>query len=457
MAEKSSVSILCFLFLIICFVSAQDRTCDESHGIFKPNSSYDKNRRLILSNMASNVMAHDSYFNGSVGLGSDRVNAIGMCAPGTEPDACSSCINDAAGYLLQICLNQTNAFSWFGEEIICLVRYSNRPFNGLLILEPYKVFFNDMDIKKNILKEFYSLWDVLMSRMITGASSSVKYYAKDVAPVPVYGDISVLMQCTLDVSSENCKLCLESSVDYYKRRYLGKRGVITLRPSCFFRWEVYRFSGAFDNATYVTSPPSSVTSITKKDTRISSGIVAAIVIIIVVTLILTSLGLVILKRRKQNQATTALQTESVQFDLKTIEVATSNFSESNKLGEGGFGDVYKGVLPDGTEVAVKRLSKRSGQGKEEFKNEVLVVAKLQHRNLVRLLGFSLQGEEKLLVYEFVSNKSLDYFLFDSMKRAQLEWRVRHKSSMGLLEGFYIFIKIHGSQSYTVTLKRVTFS
>ena len=71
----------------------------------------------------------------------------------------------------------------------------------------------------------------------------------------------------------------------------------------------------------------------------------------------------------------------------------------------------QGTLPNGQEIAVKRLSKCSGQGAEQFKNEVVVVAQLQHRNLARLLGFCLQGEEKILVYEFVPNKSLDYVLY----------------------------------------------
>ncbi|KAL6333812.1 hypothetical protein AAG906_028998 [Vitis piasezkii] len=99
------------------------------------------------------------------------------------------------------------------------------------------------------------------------------------------------------------------------------------------------------------------------------------------------------------------------FDMNTIAAATNNFSSENKLGRGGFGSVYKGQLSNGQKIAVKRLSKDSGQGKEEFKNEVTLIAKLQHVNLVRLLGCCIQEEEKMLVYEYLSNKSLDSFIF----------------------------------------------
>ncbi|KAL8505599.1 hypothetical protein ACS0TY_016734 [Phlomoides rotata] len=109
------------------------------------------------------------------------------------------------------------------------------------------------------------------------------------------------------------------------------------------------------------------------------------------------------------------------FSLSTILKATDHFSLTNKLGEGGFGPVYKGVLEDGQEIAVKRLSKTSSQGVEELKNEVMLIAKLQHRNLVRLLGCCIEGEENMLIYEFMPNSSLDLILFDQTKRSLLDW------------------------------------
>ncbi|KAJ6848792.1 cysteine-rich receptor-like protein kinase 15 isoform X2 [Iris pallida] len=129
-----------------------------------------------------------------------------------------------------------------------------------------------------------------------------------------------------------------------------------------------------------------------------------------------------------------LNMESLLIDLSIIKDATDNFADSNKLGQGGFGTVYKGILPDGQEVAVKRLSATSRQGLEELKNELLLVARLQHKNLVRLRGVCLQKEEKLLVYEYLPNRSLDTFMFDPIKCKQLNWPIRFEIIRGIARG-----------------------
>ncbi|KAG9159745.1 hypothetical protein Leryth_007761 [Lithospermum erythrorhizon] len=124
------------------------------------------------------------------------------------------------------------------------------------------------------------------------------------------------------------------------------------------------------------------------------------------------------------------------FSLRDIEAATEFFAIANKLGEGGFGSVYKGKLSNGQEVAVKRLSTSSGQGIEEFKNEVTLISKLQHRNLVNIIGFCIQEDEKLLVYEYMPNKSLDKFIFgDGMSGEMvLDWHMRYRIIEGTARG-----------------------
>ncbi|KAK8312334.1 hypothetical protein V6Z12_D01G034700 [Gossypium hirsutum] len=122
------------------------------------------------------------------------------------------------------------------------------------------------------------------------------------------------------------------------------------------------------------------------------------------------------------------------FNFEELATVTNNFHPEKKLGQGGFGPVYKGTLDDGKEIAVKRLSKASGQGLEEFMNEVVVMSKLQHRNLVRLFGCCVEAEEKILVYEFMPNKSLDAFLFDPVKQRLLDWRKRFNIIEGISRG-----------------------
>ncbi|KAJ6796002.1 receptor-like serine/threonine-protein kinase SD1-8 [Iris pallida] len=134
------------------------------------------------------------------------------------------------------------------------------------------------------------------------------------------------------------------------------------------------------------------------------------------------------------------------FTFGTIAAATESFSSENKLGQGGFGPVYKGALGGDKEIAVKRLAKSSQQGAEEFKNEVMLIAKLQNRNLVRLLGCCIQGEERMLIYEYMPNRSLDAFLFEKEKAALLDWRTRYQIIVGITRGL---LYLHHDSRYRI--------
>ncbi|RYR40454.1 hypothetical protein Ahy_A09g046211 [Arachis hypogaea] len=168
----------------------------------------------------------------------------------------------------------------------------------------------------------------------------------------------------------------------------------------------------------------------KKKVRIAVGVIIFGLITCVSIVIIKKSGVArIIQRNRQRQVT-----ELPTFDFSVLVKATENFSSSNKLGEGGFGSVYKGTLTNGQELAVKRLSKKSKQGLEEFKNEVALIAKLQHRNLVKLLGCCIQGVEKILIYEYMPNKSLDYFVFDEIRKKMLDWLKRFNIISGIARG-----------------------
>ncbi|XP_022941090.1 G-type lectin S-receptor-like serine/threonine-protein kinase At4g27290 [Cucurbita moschata] len=172
---------------------------------------------------------------------------------------------------------------------------------------------------------------------------------------------------------------------------------------------------------------------TKKKSSLTIVVVLAAALIVAALLLV---GFYVVRSRKQGKKL-EVQEESMElplYDLSTISHSTDNFSNSNKLGEGGFGAVFWGRLPNGQEIAVKRLSNQSRQGMDEFMNEVKLIAKLQHRNLVKLLGCCIQGEEKMLVYEYMPNNSLDSFIFDLAGRKLLDWSKRFNIICGIARG-----------------------
>ncbi|KAJ8767116.1 hypothetical protein K2173_013513 [Erythroxylum novogranatense] len=282
-----------------------------------------------------------------------------------------------------------------------------------------------------------------------------------------------VVQCTPDLNTSECDRCISIIMEQLPTCCSGKRGGRVLTPSCNFRFELYSFLGE-------TSPPDPNDKVNVTRTflppppplpplpppppppppppkgtpphhhscgrELNSSLVLIIVFATIsATIILGTMLFYIfsyLRRRRARRRFEAMlevdheitNVESLHFRFSFIEEATSKFSLANKLGRGGFGEVYKGTLLNGQEIAVKRLSRNSAQGTEEFKNEVLLLAKLQHRNLVRLLGFCLEGDEKILIYEYIPNRSLDFFLFNPSVQVKLDWKVRHKIIGGIARG-----------------------
>ncbi|KAJ4703238.1 Cysteine rich receptor like kinase [Melia azedarach] len=435
---------LSLLSHLISFAAAADPTYVTNYcpntTTFTRNSTYQSNLNLLLSSLPSNASRSNAFstgfFNATAGQDPNRVYGMFLCRGDQTARGCQNCVNFATSDAIQRCPIEKQNMIWYNE---CFLRYSNQYFFS--ISDRANVVFQFSNTQ-NVIGDQNSFNDLLASltkELATQTVNNPKYFAAAKRNFTAVQTLYGLEQCTPDISSSDCYVCLRDAIARLPGCCSGKRGGQVMFPSCNVRYELYPFYN--ESAITATAPP----PVTRPEGKggISSSTVIAIVAPISVSAVLFVVGFCFLRRRakkkynavpEENADNDITTLESLQFDLGTIEVATNRFSTDNKLGEGGFGDVYKGVLPNGQEIAVKRLSKNSGQGAEQFKNEVVLVAKLQHRNLVRLLGFCLAGEEKILVYEFVPNKSLDYFLYDPEKQGQLDWSRRYKIIKGIARG-----------------------
>jgi hypothetical protein len=325
MKQRSFLSILCFILLAFGVASVSAQTCIENRKYFTPNGTYDSNRRLILSSLPNNTASQDGFYYGSIGEEQDRVYALGMCIPRSTPSDCFNCIKGAAGWLIQDCVNQTDAYYWALDPTLCLVRYSNISFSGSAAfweIEPQYLVLNTATIASD-LTDFKNIWEDLTSRTITAASaarstpsSSDNHYRVDFANLTKFQNIYALMQCTPDISSDECNNCLQRGVLEYQSCCGNNTGGYVMRPICFFRWQLFTFSKAFHNITLATPPkppmnvprPPSVghgANTTDNDSRgVSAGIVVVITVpAVVIVLILVVLGFFICWRRKSLQRT----------------------------------------------------------------------------------------------------------------------------------------------------------
>ncbi|XP_026432812.1 cysteine-rich receptor-like protein kinase 10 [Papaver somniferum] len=399
---------------------------------YTTNSRFQTNLNLLLPSLslAETSIINNAYYNNTVGESADTIYESLQRRPDVTFGDCQSCVEMANQEIKGRCPNSKQAIIWYE---VCMLRYSNQYYFNIMQESPAVYLFNTNNVSNP--DKFNPILDDLMNDLVKEAtSSSSTNFATLGKHFDDFGKVYGLVQCTADMPSNTCNRCLLGAISEIPNCCDGKRGGRVIRPSCNFRYEVYPFMGHINTPSppfiafpaplqpppSLGSPPLTTNTTSPKSNGNNSSILAIGIIVPLIITVLSAIAFCFFclwrKKTKTNKFdyfnNEIRSTESLQFNFGTVGAATNNFSEANKLGQGGFGSVYKGILSDSQEIAVKRLSKNSGQGEQEFKNEVTLVAKLQHRNLVKLVGFSLSGEEKLLIYEFMQNASLDQFLFD---------------------------------------------
>ncbi|XP_074270051.1 cysteine-rich receptor-like protein kinase 8 [Silene latifolia] len=430
---------------------------DCSNTTFASNSKYQTNLNTLFQDLTSNATKCYGYYNATAGVGTnDVVYGHILCRGDQSTSSCQNCVTMATMTDLPVtyCPNKKWGIIWYKE---CMVRYSNESFFGILDNHWWKQS-ETQNVTGNVT-QFLDITDDMLINIVNqaaGGGSNIKYGTGAVGYSnleTVYG----LVQCTPDLSNYDCKECLVEAI----ARFPICKGSSLFRPSCNAQFETYPFfngkatltgkppptsnTTGTGTGTVILSPSSTPSRNSSKSKTSPAKVIAIAVSLALLSAVLVAIIIIcfVIRRRKSkpNDAE-AHQTgeedfttrESLLYDMTTLRTATNDFLNENKLGEGGYGSVYKGTLSNGEEVAVKRLSRRSRKGAQEFKNEILLVAKLHHKNLARLLGFALNENEKLLVYEYVPNKSLDHFVFDPVKQAQLDWRLRYNIILGIAKG-----------------------
>ncbi|XP_028777931.1 cysteine-rich receptor-like protein kinase 10 [Neltuma alba] len=420
--------------------------CSTAGKSFSANSTFQSHRTTLLSSLAS---ANAAFYNATVPGGSEAIYGLFMCRGDVSLQVCRECVANATQLLPSECRFSKEAVIWYDE---CMLRYSNTSFFSTIDKWPTVVILNPYNISNSYQARFKSFLLDFMNETasmvaVPKSASEEKAYAKNQANFQSQTVYS-LAQCTPDLRLEDCRSCLSGVIGNIPLCSEGKIGGRAVNPSCNIRYEMSPPEAPAPAPAPAVSPaltpPFFPRTNTSRHPRPPGRTILVVVASAVVGGIIFYSAYYLLKirmkkshragLRKKYFGTESTTLEHLQFNLATIEAATNRFSHENSLGRGGFGQVFKGILLNGQEIAVKRLSKGSGQGAEEFKNEVLLIARLQHRNLVALLGFCIEEQEKILVYEYVPNRSLDYFLFGSQNSRVLDWMERSKIIGGVARG-----------------------
>ncbi|XP_044965500.1 putative cysteine-rich receptor-like protein kinase 20 [Hordeum vulgare subsp. vulgare] len=474
MKEAGMVGVLPCLLLLVLFLEPRaiaaaysEYSCNGTIGNYTATDAFGANLARLTAELPANASTSPSlYASAAIGASPDKVFALALCRGDiTDARACSGCLDNAFQQLRALCAGERDATFYHD---LCTLRYSGEDF--LARPDDNNPVINGMNVNGSTYaawdsrnatsrRFFLSLVGNLFGQMSTyGAyNSSVRRFASAIMYInPQLPTVYGLAQCTPDLSQGQCWLCFQGLQEQTRQWYDGREGGRIVGVRCNIRYEGYQFYHGTANVRIGLEGGSSSPAESNGSKNRQTLIIVLCVSITVFCSMLVGCLLLIRRLRKgagktkleqghkRNNSKTeeALKlwkieessSEFILYDFPELAAATDNFSEENKLGQGGFGPVYKGKFSDGAEVAVKRLAAQSGQGLVEFKNEIQLIAKLQHTNLVKLVGCCVQEEEKMLVYEYLPNRSLDFFIFDQERGPLLDWKKRRHIVEGVAQG-----------------------
>ncbi|CAN6208072.1 unnamed protein product [Urochloa humidicola] len=444
--------------------------CDYAARNFTPSSSrYLANINLVGAALPVSAAASPELFATAVaGAAQDKVWALALCRGDANATYCRACLAQASRDLPNSCAYNEDAAIYYDK---CMLHYSPTGFfpvsgggGGATTYESVSY----EDVAPEEAPRFNRFRAALMNATADYAArnSTRRRYAAGVTDMdlPDFPKLYSWAQCTPDLTPARCRRCLAGAIALLPELYANSSVGMVLGVRCGVRYQTDSFmdgpvmvrlegpahppkpaAPAPGMGPAVVTPPAAAAAGGAGRKYSVPGLVLMAVLPILAAINLVTF-LCFWKRRrpptKTEQSDPVYTKEAEDMDsvdtmligISTLRAATGNFADSNKLGEGEFGAVYKGVLPDGDEIAVKRMSKSSSQGINELKNELALVAKLKHKNLVSLVGVCLEQQDRLLVYEFVPNRSLDLFIFDTDKRALLDWGKRYNIINGIARG-----------------------
>ncbi|XP_028801992.1 cysteine-rich receptor-like protein kinase 2 isoform X1 [Neltuma alba] len=390
---------------------------------------FNDNLNLTLQEIREQISDPNKHFaTAREGNGGNPVSTLLQCRNYLSVADCVRCLDVAAAQI-----RSCSTGSYGGHVVYdgCFLRYEAGDFYGETKGSLTKVLCGNQNAREVI--PFTATAQNLLMNLQTATPKIPGFSAATKIQVPTNGEtIYAFAQCVGTVTQSGCLDCLKAAYSNMQICLSNSEGR-AFDAGCFIRYSTTSFFA--DNETIDITPLVKPGSSSNKATIIG-GVVG------VLALVLVLLALFAWTRRSQSprrvprgdKTETSKLEGPITYSYQDLRSATKNFSDENKLGEGGFGIVYKGTLRDGKEVAVKKLTLRNSRKMEEgFESEVMLISDAHHPNLVQLLGWCSSGLIRILVYEYMKNNSLDKFLFGE-KKGFLNWKQRCDIILGIASG-----------------------